>query len=105
MKKIIHYIGLDVHKDSIAVAIAVEDGGELRSYGTIGGKLADVDKLTKNLEHPGVELRFCYEAGPTGYVLCRHLTASRRLSLHSVAPDRVERFRKMKNTTRSDPYT
>ena len=31
MKRIIHYIGLDVHKNSIAVAIAVEDGGELRS--------------------------------------------------------------------------
>jgi len=73
MKKTIHYIGLDVHKNSIAVAIAVEDGGELRSYGTIGGKLADLDKLIKKLEHPGVELRFCYEAGPTGYVICRHL--------------------------------
>jgi len=33
MIKIIHYIGLDVHKNSIAVAIAVEEGGELRSYG------------------------------------------------------------------------
>ena len=42
----------------IAVAIAVEDGGELRSYGTIGGKLADLDKLIKKLAHPGVELRF-----------------------------------------------
>src|SRR4051794_9797454 len=73
MKNTIHYIGLDVHKNSIAVAIAVEDGGELRSYGTIGGKLADLDKLIKKLDHPGVELRFCYEAGPTGYVLCRHL--------------------------------
>jgi transposase len=64
---------LDVHKNSIAVAIAVGDGGELRSYGTIGGKLADLDKLIKKLEHPGVELRFCYEAGPTGYVISRHL--------------------------------
>src|SRR5437773_9440389 len=73
MKKIIHYIGLDVHKNSIAVAIAVEEGGELRGYGAIGGKLAELDKLVKNLEHPGVELRFCYEAGPTGYVICRHL--------------------------------
>ena len=53
MIKIIHYIGLDVHKNSIAVAIAVEEGGELRSYGTIGGKLADLDKLIKKLEHPG----------------------------------------------------
>jgi len=73
MKKIIYYVGLDVHKNSIAVAIAVGDGGELRSYGTIDGKLADLDKLIKKLEHPGVELRFCYEAGPTGYVISRHL--------------------------------
>jgi hypothetical protein len=63
MKKTIYYVGLDVHKNSIAVG----DGGELRSYGTIGGKLADLDKLIKKLEHPGVELRFCYEAGPTGF--------------------------------------
>ena len=37
MKKTIHYIGLDVHKNSIAMAIAVEKGGEIRSYGAIGG--------------------------------------------------------------------
>ena len=72
MNKIIHYQGFDVHKDSIAVSIA-EQGGELRFYGNIGGKLADVDRLVKKLQKPGVELRFCYEAGPTGYVLCRHL--------------------------------
>ena len=72
MNKIIHYLGLDVHKDSVAVAIAVQDG-EVRAYGNIGGKLADMDRLIKKLEKPGIELRFCYEAGPTGYVLCRHL--------------------------------
>ena len=64
MIKIIHYIGLDVHKNSIAVAIAVEEGGELRSYGTIGGKLADLDKLIKKLEHPGDSVR-AGVAGPS----------------------------------------
>jgi transposase len=88
MKKIIHYIGLDVHKNSIAVAIAVENGGELRSYGTVGGKLADLDKLIKKLEHPGVELRFCYEAGPTGYVICRHLK-KRAYSCEVIAPSLI----------------
>ena len=65
MKKIIHYIRLDVHKDSIAVAIAA-DGGGVRHYGKIGGKLADVDKLIKRLQKagPDIERRFCYEAGP-----------------------------------------
>jgi len=88
MNKIIHYIGLDVHKNSIAVAIAVEDGGELRSYGTVGGKLAALDKLIKKLEHPGVELRFCYEAGPTGYVICRHLK-KRAYACEVIAPSLI----------------
>ena len=50
MKKIIHYIGLDVHKDSISAAIAVA-GGEVRHYGKIGGKLSDMDKLIKQFRH------------------------------------------------------
>jgi transposase len=75
MSKIIHFIGLDVHKDSIAVSIAPSDSQEVRFYGNIGGRLDDVDRLVKKFQeaHPGVELRFCYEAGPTGYPLCRHL--------------------------------
>ena len=46
MNKIVHYIGLDVHKESIAVAIAPQND-ELRSYGVIGGRLTDLDKLLK----------------------------------------------------------
>ncbi|MEO7299554.1 MAG: hypothetical protein ABI042_13375 [Verrucomicrobiota bacterium] len=45
MKKTVHYIGLDVHKESIAVAIAPENTSEVRIYGIIGGTLAAVDKL------------------------------------------------------------
>ena len=61
MKKIIHYIGLDVHKESISVAFAVT-GGEVRHYGKIGGKLADIDKLIKQLQKADAHtaLRFCY---------------------------------------------
>ena len=72
MNTIVHYIGLDVHKESIAVAIAPQNE-ELRSYGVIGGRWADLDKLVKKLTHPGTELRFGYEAGPCGYGLYRHL--------------------------------
>lgn len=89
MKKTVHYIGLDVHKESIAVAIAVNKG-ELRRYGVIGGKLADIDKLVKKLQGDGVELRFCYEAGPCGYVIYRHL-AKRGLSCAVVAPSLIPR--------------
>lgn len=73
MKKIVHYIGLDVHKESIAVSIAPQNSTEVRRYGIIGGTLDAVDKLIKRLSKPEVELRFVYEAGPCGFVLCRHL--------------------------------
>lgn len=75
MSTVIHFIGLDVHKESISVSIAPSDSTEVRHYGQIGGALEDMDRLVKKLQaaHPGVELRFCYEAGPTGYPLCRHL--------------------------------
>ena len=73
MKKIVHYIGLDVHKDSIAVAIAPQNSTEVRRYGIIGGTLQAVDNLLKKLAKPNLELRLVYEAGPCGFVLCRHL--------------------------------
>lgn len=73
MSTVIHFIGLDVHKESVSVSIAPSNSTEVRFYGNIGGRLDDVDRLIKKLAQPGVELRFCYEAGPTGYPLCRHL--------------------------------
>lgn len=76
MKKSIIFVGLDVHKNSIAVALA-DDGrdAEVRSYGIIGGELNDLDRLIKKLSSNGKELRFVYEAGPCGYDLFRFLTA------------------------------
>jgi transposase len=73
MNKIIHYIGLDVHKETIAVSIAPQNSTEVRRYGIIGGTLDAVDKLVKKLAKENIELRFAYEAGPCGFVLCRHL--------------------------------
>jgi transposase len=73
MNKTVHYIGLDVHKETIAVAIAPQHTAEVRRYGIIGGTLDAVDKLVKKLTHEDVELRFVYEAGPCGYVIARHL--------------------------------
>ncbi len=73
MSKIIHYIGLDVHKESIAIAIAPGESSEVRLYGIVGGTLDALDKAIKKLEQPGVQLRFVYEAGPCGYVIYRHL--------------------------------
>ncbi len=69
------YIGLDVHSDTIAVAVA-ESGrnGEVRFFGTIENSASSVLRLTKRFSAKGNELTFCYEAGPCGYGLYRHLT-------------------------------
>ena len=71
------FIGLDVHNDSIAVSLAPSDATEVRRYGIIGGEHEDVLKLAKKLAeaHPGMTLKFCYEAGPRGFALCRCLRA------------------------------
>lgn len=75
MKKSSMYVGLDVHKSSIEVAIA-ESGrrNEVRSYGRIDGTLAALDKVTRKLESKGSTLFFVYEAGPCGYEIYRHLS-------------------------------
>src|SRR5438445_13044781 len=69
----IRFVGLDVHADSIAVAVA-EPSGEVRSFGVIANRPESVRKLMHKLG-PAEQLRVCYEAGPTGYVLYWQLTA------------------------------
>ncbi len=88
MKKIIHYIGLDVHKETIAVSIAPQNSTEVRRYGIIGGTLDAVEKVIKKLLQDGVELRLVYEAGPCGFVLCRYLR-SKGLHCDVVAPSLI----------------
>ena len=72
----ITYVGLDVHKDSIVVAVA-EGGlrGEVREYGRIANTPAALDRLVRRLGGEGVKLRLCYEAGPCGYGIQRQLSA------------------------------
>ena len=68
----LRFLGLDVHADTIAVAVAEPDG-EVRAMGIIPNRLESVRKLIKKLQ-PAGSLRACYEAGPTGYVLYWQLT-------------------------------
>ena len=67
MREKLRFLGLDVHAETIAVAIAEPDG-EVRSLGTIANREESVRKLIRKLG-PAENLRACYEAGPTGFVL------------------------------------
>ena len=69
----VRWIGLDVHAETIAVAVADTDG-EVRALGVIPNVADAVRRLVKKLG-PAEHLRACYEAGPTGYVLYWQLTA------------------------------
>jgi transposase len=72
MKEKVRFLGLDVHAETIAVAVAEPDG-EVRSLGTIANRAESIRKLVKKLG-PVEHLQACYEAGPTGYVLYWQLT-------------------------------
>jgi transposase len=68
-------IGLDVHKDSIAVAyVAQEHGAEVIYLGAIGTRQCDLDPLLRQMPSKATHLLFVYEAGPCGYWLYRSLT-------------------------------
>ena len=69
------FVGLDVHKDSIAVAYAQGQRADPPVYvGAIGTREADLTKLIRRLQAKTPMLRFAYEAGPCGYGLYRDLT-------------------------------
>jgi len=68
----VRFVGLDVHADTIAMAVA-EVGGEVRSLGIIPNRLESIRKMIGKLT-PIETLKCCYEAGPTGYVLYWQLT-------------------------------
>ena len=75
MDKRITFVGLDVHKDSISIALA--DAGrdeDVRYYGKIGGDIESLLKAVRKLQSSGATLRFVYEAGPCGYEIYRSLT-------------------------------
>ena len=70
------FVGLDVHKATIAVAVAEgARGGEVRQLGAIPNRADHIAKLVEKLAKGGRRLNFCYEAGPCGYGLHRQLTA------------------------------
>jgi transposase len=73
MKDFSTFIGMDVHKETIAVAIA-EKHGTPRYYGEIANTTEAITKLLKKVVPHGGRAAFCYEAGPCGYGVYRQIT-------------------------------
>jgi transposase len=70
------FVGMDVHKNSINIAIAPKDReAQVLYYGQIDGSLTALDKVVRKLVSTGGRLHFVYEAGPCGYQIYRHLSA------------------------------
>lgn len=67
------YVGMDVHKDSIVIAVAREGREPAETWKTIPHDAVQLRKALKSLTQKGEVLRICYEAGPTGFGLCRSL--------------------------------
>jgi transposase len=83
------YVGLDVHKESLAVAYVAQDhGAEVTYLGTIGTRQADIDHLVRKLPSKAQHLVFVYEAGPCGYWLYRYLS-KKGYNCWVVAPSRM----------------
>jgi transposase len=83
------FVGLDVHKESIAVAVAAAGREKPQFLGTVGPTLKE---LIKTLSHLGKreQMLLAYEAGPSGYVLVRELRA-KGYRCEVVAPTKIPR--------------
>jgi transposase len=87
MQYVTKYIGLDVSKEKIAVAIADAGRETPRYHGTIAHTPEAIRKLIKQLGDP-TTLAFCYEAGPTGYELYRWIIAM-KANCEVIAPSLI----------------
>jgi hypothetical protein len=74
------FVGLDVHKDSIAVAVAEASREGPRFIGTTGPEPAKLLKVLATVGNPAT-MQIVYEAGPCGYALAPSTHA--RLSMRS----------------------
>jgi transposase len=84
---IIHFVGLDVHRDTIVIAVALNDGRPAEVLATVSH---DIPALIRRLRRlgPVESLRCCYEAGPTGFGLARRLNEA-NIACEVIAPSLV----------------
>jgi len=88
MKKSLVYVGLDVHKDSIAIAVTREGRAPAEVWKSIPYDVVRLRKALQLLLRGGEQLLVCYEAGPTGFGLCRALRKA-GIDCQVVAPSLV----------------
>lgn len=70
------YVGMDVHKETTAIALAHDGrGGEVETLGTFSSGLDSMRKVLERLRRRKAVLHFAYESGPTGFWLQRRLEA------------------------------
>lgn len=91
MVKVIKYVGLDVHKNSIAIAVAnFGRENEPRYWGQIENNMDQLNKVFQKLTSDGSVLSCVYEAGPCGYTIYRHLM-DKGIDCSVTAPSKIPR--------------
>lgn len=86
---IFKYVGMDVHKATVSVAVADAGGGDVRDVGTVAHDLRAIEKVLQKLG-PATQTHVVYEAGPTGYGLHRWLI-EQGYQAHVIAPSLIPR--------------
>lgn len=89
MKVTVRYVGLDVHADTIVIAVADEGRAPAKVLATIPHDWKSLHARLKSLATKG-RLLICYEAGPTGYVLYRKLVSA-GFEVQVIAPSLIPR--------------
>jgi len=90
MEKFSKYVGLDTHKETIAVSVADGSGGKARYFGEVANRPEAIKQLLKRLSPEGEVVSYCYEAGPCGYGIYRQITQSGH-DCQVVAPSLIPR--------------
>ena len=85
----VRFVGLDVHKDSIAIAVAEQGRDTARDVGSFPSDWNSLHKQLRKLSK-GFTLKLCYEAGPTGFELHRRLVEA-GFNSQVVAPSLIPR--------------